>query len=61
MSAHCCDHETPAADKLVDLPRYRRVLWIALVVNAAMFVVEIAGGVTLGLAVVAGRRGGLCG
>jgi hypothetical protein len=30
MSAHCCDHETPAADKLVDLPRYRRVLWIAL-------------------------------
>jgi hypothetical protein len=29
MSAHCCDHETPAADKLVDLPRYRRVLWAA--------------------------------
>ena len=48
MSAHCCDHETPAADKLVDLPRYRRVLWIALVVNAAMFVVEIAGGVSSG-------------
>lgn len=48
MSAHCCDHETPAADKLVDLPRYRRVLWIALVVNAAMFVVEIVGGVTSG-------------
>ena len=48
MSAHCCDHETPAADKLVDLPRYRRVLWIALMVNAAMFVVEIAGGVSSG-------------
>lgn len=48
MSAHCCDHETPAADKLVDLPRYRRVLWIALWVNAAMFVVEIAGGVSSG-------------
>ena len=48
MSAHCCDHETPAADKLVDLPRYRRVLWIALVVNAAMFVVEMVGGVTSG-------------
>ena len=48
MSAHCCDHETPAAHKLVDLPRYRRVLWIALVVNAAMFVVEIAGGVSSG-------------
>jgi cation diffusion facilitator family transporter len=48
MSAHCCDHETPAADKLVDLPRYRRVLWIALLVNAAMFVVEIVGGVSAG-------------
>ena len=48
MSAHCCDHETPTADKLVDLPRYRRVLWIALVVNAAMFVVEMVGGVTSG-------------
>jgi Co/Zn/Cd efflux system component len=48
MSAHCCNHEIPAAVKLVNLPRYRRVLWIALVVNAAMFLVEIAGGVSSG-------------
>ena len=36
MSAHCCS--TPA--KPVVDPRYRQVLWIALVLNAAMFVVE---------------------
>ena len=28
-----------------DTPAYRRVLWIALVVNAAMFVVEVLTGV----------------
>ena len=37
MSAHCCPSPaTPTAD-----PRYRRVLWIALVLNAAMFAVEL--------------------
>jgi len=39
MSAHCCsDHacSTPTVD-----PVYRRVLWVALVLNAAMFVVEL--------------------
>lgn len=45
MSIHCCDHDTPKAETLVDLPRYRRVLWIALVANAVMFVVEISAGV----------------
>lgn len=39
MSAHCC----PAPDPAVD-PRYRRILWIALAVNAAMFLIEIAAG-----------------
>ena len=39
MSAHCC----PAPDPAVD-PRYRRILWIALAVNAVMFLVEIAAG-----------------
>jgi len=39
MSAHCCPALDPAAD-----PRYRRILWIALAVNAAMFLVEIAAG-----------------
>jgi len=42
MSACCsggCASPTPTPDH-----RYRRILWIALVVNAAMFVVELAGG-----------------
>ena len=29
-------------------PRYRRVLWVALVINAAMFAVEIGGGMQAG-------------
>jgi len=37
MSVHCC----AAPDKPVVDPRYRKVLWIALVLNAAMFVVEL--------------------
>lgn len=40
MSAHCHDHHAPPADT----PLYRRVLWLALVLNAVMFLVEIAGG-----------------
>jgi Co/Zn/Cd efflux system component len=38
MSAHCCDHDHGDTG---DDPVYRRVLVIALVVNLAMFVVEI--------------------
>lgn len=43
MSDSCCSHgcATPAA---AQSPRYRRVLWVALCINAAMFVVELAGG-----------------
>lgn len=38
MSAHCCAHEAkPSVD-----PRYRRALWVALVLNALMFFVEFA-------------------
>jgi cation diffusion facilitator family transporter len=44
MSAHCCP--TPSAPA-VD-PRYRRVLWIALVVNLLMFLVELLGGLQSG-------------
>jgi cation diffusion facilitator family transporter len=44
MSAHCCEHDTPKAESLVNLPRYRKILWIALIVNAAMFLVEIGAG-----------------
>lgn len=40
MSAHCC---VPAKVPAVD-PRWRRALWIALIVNAGMFVVELAAG-----------------
>lgn len=44
-SHHSHDHTDPAA--LAD-PRYRRVLWAALLINAAMFGVEIAGGLHSG-------------
>lgn len=39
MSAHCCHHDhepSPQPD-----PKYRRILWIALIVNAAMFVIDV--------------------
>ena len=43
MSAHCCTPPPPSVD-----PRYRRVLWLALLLNAAMFAVEIAGSLQSG-------------
>lgn len=47
MSAHCsCEHETPKPSAITDLPRYRRILWIALWINLAMFCVELAAGLT---------------
>ena len=48
MSEHCCHALAPGAD-----PRYRRVLWIALVVNAAMFFVEFGASATSGSAALA--------
>ncbi|MFY8044028.1 MAG: cation transporter [Rhodoferax sp.] len=44
MSAHCCEHETPSPHQIGNLARYRKVLWIALGVNLAMFIVEIVVG-----------------
>ena len=45
MSAHCCaGHDHHGGND----PRYRRVLWIALFINIAMFAVEIAGGFAAG-------------
>ena len=44
MADHCCEHDTPPASQIHNLPRYRRVLWLALVLNAAMFGVEMVGG-----------------
>jgi Co/Zn/Cd efflux system component len=45
MSAHCCHSEAPAKHLS---PAYRRVLWLALLVNATMFVVEVSFGVRAG-------------
>ncbi|MDO8697186.1 MAG: cation transporter [Pseudomonas sp.] len=45
MSAHCC-HAEPAAKHLS--PAYRRVLWLALLINTAMFAIEISGGMRAG-------------
>src|SRR5215510_5441505 len=49
MSASCChgchDHDPQRGN-----PAYRRVLWIALAINATMFAVEIGAGVAAGSA-----------
>ena len=43
MSDSCCSHGC-AAPPASQSPRYRRVLWAALFINAAMFGIEIVGG-----------------
>jgi Co/Zn/Cd efflux system component len=48
MSSHCCSHETPEAESLMNLGRYRKILWVALIVNAGMFLVEIGAGIQAG-------------
>lgn len=42
----CCDehHPTPKIHALADIKRYRLLLWVALVLNAAMFVLEVWAG-----------------
>src|SRR4051812_46465780 len=45
---HHHDHSPISADADAAPPGYRRVLWMALVVNAAMFLVEIATGLASG-------------
>jgi len=44
----CCSHDTPSLDSLQNPARYRRVLWVALVLNAAMFAVELVAGAQAG-------------
>ncbi len=45
MGKSCC--QTPEPDQAAhNNPRWRLILWIALIANAAMFVVEIIAGVT---------------
>jgi Co/Zn/Cd efflux system component len=46
MSANCCQHCEPDDGG----PAYRRALWIVLVINALMFVVEIGAGLLAGSA-----------
>lgn len=48
MSASCCC--TPVRDPHRGNAAYRRVLWIVLVINAVMFVVEIGAGLAAGSA-----------
>ncbi|HRK38207.1 MAG TPA: cation transporter [Burkholderiaceae bacterium] len=51
MSDTCsnhCSHDVPTAETIVNLPRYRRVLWAALLLNLAMFGVELLAGVQAG-------------
>ncbi len=45
----CCAHDHPAPAAL-DSPAWRRALWIALAVNAAFFVAEVAAGAAAGSA-----------
>ncbi|MEY3755710.1 MAG: hypothetical protein RLY27_2330 [Pseudomonadota bacterium] len=45
MSAHCCQHDHKPSNGKIHHGRYRKVLWIALIINFTMFVVEIASGV----------------
>jgi Co/Zn/Cd efflux system component len=49
MSANCCDH-SHTSDPGQGGASYRRVLWAALAINAAMFAVEIGAGVAAGSA-----------
>ena len=44
MSAHCGDHGHDHGAAASASPAYRRILWIALAVNLAMFGVEIGAG-----------------
>jgi len=49
MAGGCCGGSQDNAERLTD-QAWRRVLWIALVINAVMFGVEIVAGVTAGSA-----------
>lgn len=46
MSAHC--HSNSCSTEQASDPRYRRILWIALMLNLLMFIVELAAGLASG-------------
>ncbi|WP_172657227.1 cation transporter [Myxosarcina sp. GI1] len=43
MAEHCCQHKAKELEKLQQ--RQSKVLWIILIINAVMFVVEFSGGI----------------
>jgi Co/Zn/Cd efflux system component len=47
MAAGCCDHGCSSSSPTTD-GRYRQILWVALAINLAMFVVEIAASLVSG-------------
>lgn len=47
MSDSCCSRRCATAPASRS-PRYRRVLWAALIINATMFAIELAGGLRAG-------------
>jgi len=46
----CCDDDHCADEKTLNSPRWRRALWIALVINAGFFLAEIIAGAAAGSA-----------
>ena len=48
MSDNCCAVAPSATDSANNDPRWRRILWIALAANLAMFIVEISAGALSG-------------
>lgn len=48
MSAHCHDHGCASEPSAANSPRYRRVLWAALLINALMFAIELGAGLHAG-------------
>ena len=48
MSAHCCGHHQHEPENSARDAGYRRVLWIALAINASMFLIEIGAGLAAG-------------
>ena len=48
MSDSCHSHGCAVSHAATLDPRYRRVLWAALLINAAMFCIELAGGLRAG-------------
>ena len=43
MAEHCCQHKAKELEKLQK--RQAKILWVILVINAVMFVVEFSGGI----------------